>query len=279
MNTHPIVPVGLIVNVYERTYRDVLRPGFFAGISDQNRVRFAETFALINNVADLVDATARADALVSSGELTGFRIVAADVDRALRVAHLPRRVLRDRGYFLDYGLVMSVTGSSQFVLGWDAETQLAEDFDWVSPAVNLLNSEPRVFSAAPRWPLDRDTLDEESFARRGSWSLNYGFSDQVFLVRRADIAGPIYRSFAPAAWARHASHPNTFEARLEAHQRAAQTPRATHLRASYRTNDLDPVIPRTGGYTAYEVLRRKACSFVRHVLKRVHIHHPRFRLP
>ena len=53
--------------------------------------------------------------------------------------------------------------------------------------------------------------------RQSSWgpfSLNYGFSDQLFLLRRHELMRPIYRSFAPAAMVRR-PHPYTFEYRVE----------------------------------------------------------------
>jgi hypothetical protein len=273
------LPVALIVNVYERTYRPTLQAGQFTQIEQANRVVFDERWALINNVDDRHDAERRAVAMVETGELTGFRFVSDVIDDALRAARLPRRVLRNRGYFLDFGLAMGVTGSSPYVLGWDAETKLVAAYDWLTPAVEMLAADSDVFSAAPRWPAHRDTLDEESVAERGPWALNYGFSDQVFLVRRSEIASPIYRSFAPASLARSANHPFTFEARLESFQRATSRMRATHTVARYDTNDMDDVIVRTGGYSFGERIRNKVLNKTRGVLLRAKLSSPRFRLP
>ena len=65
----PTVPVDLVVNCYERTYRRVLAEGFFDAIADQNRVEFAGRYAVINNVVDTADARAMAERLVASGEI------------------------------------------------------------------------------------------------------------------------------------------------------------------------------------------------------------------
>ena len=63
-------PVDLVVNCWERSYREVLAPGFFAGIAEQNRFPFAGRVALVNNVDDVADARRRAQRLVDAGELT-----------------------------------------------------------------------------------------------------------------------------------------------------------------------------------------------------------------
>ena len=61
--------VDLVVNCFERTYRDVLAPGTFARIERDNETRFALRTALINNVDDQRDALARAERLIAAGEI------------------------------------------------------------------------------------------------------------------------------------------------------------------------------------------------------------------
>jgi hypothetical protein len=270
--------VTLVVNVYERTWRQALQPGRFRGIGEQNLAEFAERFVLINNVMDRDAVVAAAGALVEAGELTGYRFVADAIDEALRVARLPRRVLKRRGYFLDFGLAMTVTGTQPFILGWDPETELVEPTAWVEPAIQLLEADSSVGSASPIWPA-RETLADEAVREDSTWIYNWGFSDQVFLVRRADVAAPIYRAFAPASLARHEAHPFTFEARLESWQRASGRTRATHRVAEYQTNELVDVMVREGGYSASETRLRRVFILFRKVLTKYPMRHPRFRLP
>lgn len=194
------------------------------------------------------------------------------------MARLPRSVLRNRGYFLDFGLAMTVTGDQPYILGWDPETELNEPTAWVEPAIRLLESDRGVASASPIWPARR-TLADETVREDSTWIYNWGFSDQVFLVRREDVAAPIYRAVAPASLARHAGHPFTFEARIEAWQRASGGLRATHRIAEYRTNELVDVMVREGGYSVGESRLRIAFTLLRRVLLRLRLRHPLFRLP
>ena len=251
--------VGLVVNSYERTYRDVLRPGFFPGVAAQNGRGFDEVVALVNNVADRRDATARAEELVRTGEISAYAFVADLLPAALHSARLSARALRRRPYLLDYGLVMPHVVGTRWLLGWDAETRLPVPTDWVSPSLDLLAEHPRVFHVSLGWtvgPGEPGPLGE-AVDHLGDYALGWGFSDQLFLVRRADLVGPIWRSFAPAAAVRHAPHPYTFEYRVEAHQRSVRRHRATLTTARYVTNDLSlGVVDRSGQSWRDEVERR-----------------------
>ena len=252
--------VGLVVNTYERTYRDVLSPGFFPAIAAQNRREADEVVALVNNVADRADAEARAEALVTAGEISAYAFVADHLPAALRAAGLPGRVLRRRPYLLDYGLVMPHVVGTHWLLGWDAETHLPASHDWVTPSLDLLADDARVFHASLAWsvaPGERGPLGE-AVDHVGDFALGWGFSDQLFLLRRSDLVGRIWRSFAPTAAVRHAPHPYTFEYRVEAHQRAVRRHRATLTTVRYETNDLSTGVVERDGRSWRDDAERRA---------------------
>ena len=75
--------VDLCVNCYERTYRTVLAPGFFARVAAEQRFRFARRTAIVNNVHDRADAEARIEQLRASGELDAALFVSEHIGRAL----------------------------------------------------------------------------------------------------------------------------------------------------------------------------------------------------
>lgn len=252
--------VGLVVNTYERTYREVLSPGFFPEIAAQNRRECDEVVALVNNVVDRADARDRAEALVAAGEISAYAFVADHLDEALRAARLPARALRRRPYLLDYGLVMPHVVGTRWLLGWDAETRLPEATDWLTPSLDLLVDDRRVFHTSLAWsvgPGEPGPLGE-AVDHVGDFALGWGFSDQLFLVRRDDLVGPIWRSFAPAAAVRHAPHPYTFEYRVEAHQRAVRRHRATLTTARYETNNLPSGVVERDGRSWRDDAERRA---------------------
>lgn len=252
--------VALVVNTYERTYRSVLAPGFFPGIVSSNLREFDEVVAVVNNVDDEADARSRADTLLSRGEITRCAFVADHIGTALEQTGLTRRSLRRHPYLLDYGLVMPHVCESEWLLGWDAETELETPANWVDPSIELLQLNPRLFHASLAWPgfESHEGFDAEEVGRIGDYSINWGFSDQLFLLRRRDLIGRIYQRFAPMAAARHAPHPTTFEYRVEANQRATGRPRATLSTLRYKTNFVPGGVLGRVGSTRFEYERMRA---------------------
>jgi hypothetical protein len=256
-----MVGVALVVNTYERTYRSVLTPGFFSKVVESNQRQFDEVVALVNNVDDERDARSRADALISRGEITSYAFVTDHIGPALRQAGLTSRSLRRHPYLLDYGLVMPHVCTSEWLLGWDAETELETPANWVDAGIELLDSNPRLFHTSLAWPglrADEPGFEGEEVGRIGDYSINWGFSDQLFLLRRADLIGRIYQRFAPMAAARHAPHPTTFEYRVEANQRATRRPRATLTTLHYKTHDVPGGVLGRVGSTRFEYERMRA---------------------
>ncbi len=251
--------VALVVNTYERTYRSVLTPGFFPELVSSNMREFDEVVALVNNVDDESDARSRAEKLLSRGEITRYEFVADHIGVALERSGLTARSLRRHPYLLDYGLVMPHVCESEWLLGWDAETELASPANWVDPSIDLLERNPRLFHASLAWPgfhADEGYKSEE-VGTIGDFSINWGFSDQLFLLRREDLIGSIYRRFAPMAAARHAPHPTTFEYRVEAYQRATRRPRATLSTLRYKTNFVPGGVLGRVGSTRFEYGRMR----------------------
>lgn len=243
--------VGMVTNVYERTYRDVLTPGYLSGIVRSQRYPLDEIVVLINNVDCPEDATQRAVALVEMGEITSFAFVADHLDAALSHAGIRRKHLGKRPYLADFGLVMPHVLQSRWVLGWDAETKLVSPTDWIGPGLSLLESDARVFHVSlyrpPRTSWE-PALEPEVVEWHGDYVYSYGFSDHVFLVDRRRLLNAKFRTFAPAAIVRHAPHPYTFEFRMESYQRALGLFRATAHGVHYDTNTEPPgVLDRTEG--------------------------------
>ncbi len=235
-------PVDLVVNVFERTYRDVLEPGAFAAIAVAQRRRFARRVVLVNNVADPADARARGRRLLAQGEIDELHFVAAHLDRALARTGLRREELEPLLHYSDASLVAATLPGSPWLLYWDPEARLAEPVDWITPALELMGDDPRVVVANPSWELPdgagrRQGVERETVATRAGFAIGHGFSDQVFLARRALLAAPIYKQRCIASIAYPGAHKaRVFEARVAAYMRHHDGLRATSLEASYVTD-------------------------------------------
>jgi hypothetical protein len=224
--------VDLVINTFERTYRDVLKPGFFVDIEAQNRFTFARKIALINNVHDRKDAVVRAQELVQAGEISAFHFVDENLDHALAVTSLTRNDLGRIPHYSDYLLVAITLEGASWLLHWDAEVHLRNPINWIEPAVKLMEDDPRVLVANPNWW--RPGLERETTEISGEFALGFGFSDAVFLARRVEFAGPIYKRFCPASLRYQLIHIRPyFEPWVDAYMRSTPRLRATYTKAVY----------------------------------------------
>lgn len=224
-------PVDLVVNVFERTYRDVLVPGWFDEIERQNQYKFHRKVILINNVEDAEDAQARAAALVSSGELTEWHFVATELPRALELVGLRARDLEPLPHFTDCALVAISLQGSDLVVYWDADVKLLRSVNWIGPSIALMNRYSRIAVANPCW--DATEAGAEAFHAVDDFVLGYGFSDWAFLFRRSVFATQDFRRIVPATWRYPLAHVvPVFEQQVDSWMRRGRWLRATYVPAS-----------------------------------------------
>jgi hypothetical protein len=225
--------VDLVMNVYEATYRNALKPGHLRAIVTDNAFKFNKVVVLINNVHDRGDATLYAQRLQKSGELDAFYFVQDLLDDALLKAGLNRKDLGPIAYYSDWAIVaLFLPKSAHWICHWDAEVRMKDPVDWISPSINLMERNGRIATANPNW--GKIGLDKETIITDGDFSLGYGFSDQVYLLRTAEFARPVYRYFAPASLRYPLSYVSAiFEQRVDSYMRSNRRLRATYRLATY----------------------------------------------
>lgn len=231
--------VDLVVNVFERSYRARTAPGAFAALASSHRFPFARKMLLVNNVEDPEDARRRAERVLESGEADEVHFVAERLGQALEACGLRRAELGRVLHFCDAPLVAVTLPGSPWLLYWDADATLDVNADWIAPSCAKLAEDPRLLIANPSWerPLADGSLpavEHETVERDGDFAVGHGFSDQAFLVRRAELAAPIYRTRCLVALTHPRAHKApTFEARVNSHMRHHGRLRATYLPVSY----------------------------------------------
>jgi hypothetical protein len=224
--------VDLVVNCWERSYCDVLQPGVLAEIAESNRYPFARRVVLVNNVEDRPRVDALARSLVERGEIDAYHHVADRLDHALAITGVTREELGRIIHYSDCALVAVTLPGAPWVLYWDADVRLRESADWVTPALDLFGRDRRVMVANPAF-IDA-TLEGETRENQGDWALGDGFSDQLFLARRAEFAAPIYHQRCLAELRYPLAHVGrVFESRVDAWMRHHGRLRATYRPLTY----------------------------------------------
>lgn len=255
--------VDLVINCFERTYRKVLAPGFVRGIVEQNRYAFRRVTVLLNNIADSAAAEALAKELLRTGEIMQWFLVADHLDRALQQTGLTRQQLGSLPFYSDWALVALTVPGSDWIVHWDADVQLAEPMDWITPSLELMRENKFVATANPTWK--KANTGREERGCKGDFVLSYGFTDQVFLLRRSEFARPIYRYWVPISMRYPVSHVGPyFEQWVDAYLRVKKRLRATYLPATFVHATVEgSAYPRAWPLRLKNTLRRAAVAVLR----------------
>ncbi len=227
--------VDLVVNVWERSYRALLESDALGEIAASNDFPFRRRVVLINNVEDREHAERLARAKADEVHHVADHLGAALTETGLTPADLGRVP-----QYSDCALVAVTLPGAPWLVYWDADVRLTEPADWITPSLERFAADPRVMVANPGPVWDAETRErDEDFA------LGDGFSDQLFLVRRAELAQPIYRQRCAAQLRYPIAHlAAVFESRIDAHMRHHGRLRATYRHATY-------VHPEAGAGTSY----------------------------
>ena len=265
--------IDLIVNVWERTYRSVLQPGFLSAIEEQNQRTLIRKL-VINNVADREAVMRLADDLVARGELDSYYIVADQLPLALAATGLSHKDLGRVPHYSD-GLLVAVTlPGNEWFLHWDAEIRLRRSANWLDPAIELMSQNTRILAANPNW--GQQGIESEAVAKLDGFALSYGFSDQCFLARRSEFAQPIYKCWCPVSLRYPLSHITPiFEQRVDAFARSHRRLRATYLGATYEHPNEGASYP---GLSLEERIRKSVNWSLLHLANLFPTSDPRFKI-
>jgi hypothetical protein len=246
-----------VVNAYQKTIDHALAPGFFAEIERQNSRQFDERIVLINNTEDRVRAHGLASQRLADGEISAFHDVGDLLPNALDRTGLTFDDLGRIPFYSDHVLAAVFVTDAPYLLHWDAEIALAEPSNWIDPSVELLARRPDVFLASPSQRVRERSLfvDEDD-----EFLFDYGFSDQVFLVRTGELQQAIYNETCPASLRYPTSHIIPIvEQRLDSYMRNHARPRALFKAATYSHDGVVWYWPSTAG-EAFRFARNRIVS-------------------
>ena len=262
--------VDFIVNTFERTYPKVLSPGYIQEMVDDHCYPFVRRVVLINNVENRADAEEMARSRQATGEITEYYFVADLLDRTLREAELVLTDLQPTIHYTDWALTAIFLQGSDFVVHCDADVRMKEPQDWITPSLDLMARDGRIAVANPNWT--KDTLNQEARELQGEFGIGYGFSDQLFLVRRSEFAQPIYKFHAPISLRYPLSASGRiFEQMADSYMRVNGRMRATLVAATYiHGADEGGTHPRLKGIAKLRRLRNRGLLSLMRMLRLKH---------
>ena len=218
---------------WERDWNHILDPKRLELLMERNPYPFARRVLMINNVKQPAKVRRAAERAIAAGAFTEYVAVEDHAAETLDFFALSREGL-GKGYYYSISELVSVfLCRSEFLLHFAGDCIPLDASDWITPALGLMDDDPRVKVCNLTWNEQYDQAKSESHAEAGPFYIGYGFSDQCYLVRTADFRGRIYGESHPDS-ARYPEYGGElFEKRVDSWMRNHGHLRATYRHASY----------------------------------------------
>lgn len=232
--------MDLIINCYEKTYREVMTSAYWERVVSWNNYNFDAKILLINNVEDLVAVTQLAKSLVEAHVIDKYYVVEEWLPKALEITGLTIEDLGNAKHFSDCALVAVTIPEGEWFVYWDAGVRLVANVDWITPCTQYMESHLDILVANPMWDEGLYGVNRECLFWDGDFSISYAFSDQLFLSRRSSLAQKIYKYSTIASLRYPMSHiVPVFEQQIDAYMRTQGRKRITYSKAQmlHHTSD------------------------------------------
>lgn len=241
----PLPSVTFATTCWERDWRLILLDPDYLRLKQiaRHNFPFAEKLLIINNVND-VDAVLRAaQAKVDEGVLTRF-VVAQDLeDKPLSQVQLKREdfqasplypdVSSDWLYYNALGPLSAIyAAKSEYLLYMTGDVYLGKEVSWIPKALRRMQKCSNYKVANLTWNKKYGEAKRESHKTEWNFYVSkIGFSDQLFLVKKADFCQPIYQELR--ADANHVPRGDVFEKRVLSYMKNRDWERITYRQGSY----------------------------------------------
>ena len=212
-----IPTVTFATTCYEKDWRPILLDPEYLRVKqiENHRFPFAEKILIINNVANLEEVRRAAEKHVEQGTLTQIVIAEELALKILPFFQLSRDdFANDWVYYNALAPFAAIYAcKTDFLLYMTGDASLDKPVSWIERATRRMDKKPDYKVANLIWNENKREARRESSQREWFFYVaERGFSDQMFLVRRADFQQPIYREIHPDS--HHFPRGDVFEKRV-----------------------------------------------------------------
>lgn len=201
---------------YEKDWEFLLKTGRLEAMIARNQFEFAERILYINNVADPDKVRRYAERCKERGIITEHVLVEEHADKALAFFGLDRDSFKGGYYYSIQELVGIYLCRTEYLLHFSSDSILDGSFPWIEKGVDFLARDHRVRTVNCVWNRKHDEARDNAFEETDEFWIGYGFSDQCYLIRKADFRTRIYGEKNPASERFPAYGGELFEKRVDA---------------------------------------------------------------
>lgn len=230
MTTHSVT---FETKCYEKDWEILLKTDRLEAMIARNRCDFTDRVLYINNVADPDMVRSHAERLKQRGVITEHVLVDECADQALTFFGLDRDSFQGGYYYSIQELVGIYRCRTDYLLHFSGDSILDGTFEWIDAAIRKMEADQRVKVATCLWNNNREDADNDSVEQDQDYWLDFGFSDQCYLLKTVDFRTPIYNQTHPASQRFPVYGGELFEKRVDAWMRNNGYLRCVNKHGSY----------------------------------------------
>lgn len=219
---------------WEGDWKYLLKDGYLEMMIKNCSYAFDSKVLFINNVKNRSEVEFFAKKKISQGIIDKYVVVEDYADEALHFFDLHKDDFKGGYYYSIAELVSIYLCETDLLLHFSSDSHIEENNQhWVEKAIKLLTDSDEFFTTNPLWNYCIEEAEAESFKETEDNYIGYGFSDQCYMIRTADVKKPIYGETNPASERYPKYGGELFEKRVDAYMRNHKLLRATSKTASY----------------------------------------------
>lgn len=236
--------VTFATTCWERDWRQILLDPEYLQTRQigNHKFPFAEKLIIINNVKNLSEVKRAAQARVNEGIITRFVVAEEIGDKIFSFFRLHRsdfqpsldaEVDADWLYYNTLGPLAAIYETKNpYLLYMTGDVWLEEPVSWVEKAVLRMEKKEQYKVANLTWNKNYAEARREAYKTERNFYLSkIGFSDQMFLVKKADFCAPIYGEIRPDT--NHVPRGDVFEKRVLSYMKNHEWKRMTYRYGFY----------------------------------------------
>ena len=234
--------IAFQTSCYEKSYQHLLiDKTVYHYLSQFSEDTFQEKHIIVNNVSSAIGITRIKQAI---GEFDDINFVFSDA-RAEEVLKFFNLSISDFGSSLYYSLqhftgIFRTTCDYLFHVSEDCGIDNL-DSNFIKESIEMLESNEKYIIAMPRW-CNEDNAIEKAEPDKGNFFIQYGFTDQIYIIKTKKFKEDIYHYSHPRSTRYPSYGGECFEKRVDSFMRCNQYYGIVHKDYIYDSTHYDKII-------------------------------------
>lgn len=219
---------------YHKDWVHLVKKGRLRRMIESCMYNFDQRILYLNNFDNYEEVKRESDKLVAKGIIDKYVVVEDHASEALESLGVSAESFKGGYYYSIAELVSIYLCESKYLLHFSSDSIVEKSsVNWIDSAIQLMEKDPSIMVANPAWNSAYDEAKSESFREDESWFYSFGFSDQAYLVRAADLKDKIYNHYNEASDRYPLYGGELFEKRVDSYMRNMNLFRLTSKNVSY----------------------------------------------